>query len=668
MCGIAGVFGANPNIDTQKEQIKNMISYLQHRGPDGWGIYLSNKISLGQTRLSIIDLQSGHQPMVSDRYVIVYNGEIYNHIELRQQLKEKGINFKTKCDTEVVLKAFEVYGVDSFKLFNGQFALLIWDKVDQKLIIARDRYGIRPLYILNHKDKIYFASEMKTFDAIENYKREFNFDNLFEHALLWNTINDKTIYKNIRSLAAGTCEIYNLQSNDVKKIRYYQLGETYNPEQSIKADTGYNKNNEQQVVNEFSDLLENSVELRLRSDVPVGAYLSGGIDSSVITYLTDKKKSDIFKTFSVAFEDNEFDESNYQIEMASKIKTEHIEQKISYQLISENYLETIYHSERPLFRTAAVPLYLLSQKVHDNNIKVVLTGEAADEILFGYDTFKELKLLDQWSKNPDSETLPLIIKELYPHLQHYKDPKKYGFLRMYYEGFLNDYDNELVGLNIRASNNKAILNFFNKDYRPEFNKEKLLEEIKQALPGDYKYWSLLQKNQYMEMKTLLSGYLLSSQADRMSMAHSIEGRYPFLDHRLVEKVFNYDDNIKLNEYRQKYLLCKSYQNKIPDSIINRPKKPYTAPDLQSFYMNGKLSQQAEYFLSEEKILEYGVFDLKMVNRFLRKFTKGIPENIGYRDNMLISFILSTQMAKYWIDNKKQFTLNEKLKTVEIVDY
>lgn len=659
MCGIAGILQKNHSQETLRQQIIDMVSALPHRGPDGWGIYLSKHVALGHTRLSIIDLNSGNQPMMSDRYSLSYNGEIFNYKELRQEMESQFcVQFKTTCDTEVVLKAFEVYGPDALKKFNGQFALLLWDRKEKKLLIARDRYGIRPMYILSHNNNYYFASEMKAFDALPDFQRTYNEKNLFEHALLWNTLDNSTVYQNIRSLPAGTFETY--KTNQPPTLsRYYEIGES---EKSPPPDIG-------SAVEDFSALLDDSVKLRLRSDVPVGTYLSGGIDSSVITYLTAQHNKEKFKTFSVSFADKNFDESSYQQEMVTQLNSEHYDFQIDYKTINDNFLEAIYHFERPVFRTAPLPLFLLSKIVESQKIKVVLTGEGADEILFGYDSFKELKLLEFWARQPDSKFRPQLIKKLYPHLQHYKDPKRFGLMRMYYEGFLNNHNNELAGLNIRVHNNKALEKYFNKDFQISFNKEELIEKIKSILPDNFHKWTLLQKNQFLEFKTLLSGYLLSSQGDRMSMAHSVEGRYPFLDHRLVESLFYYPDNFKLNGFKQKYLLEKAYASKIPNSIINRPKRPYMAPDLISFFSKGRLTEQAAYFLSSKKITEYGIFDNKMISRLINKFEKKMPDEIGYRDNMIFTFILSCQMANYWTRNPKKNTqVKDKTKTTEILDF
>jgi asparagine synthase (glutamine-hydrolysing) len=649
----------NADRSVQERVLKGMVSTLLHRGPDAWGLYLSPYAALGHTRLSILDLSGGHQPMASGQYVLSYNGEVYNYIELREELIKKGAVFLTSSDTEVVLKCFEYYGISvAIRKFNGQFALLLWDKINEKLYAARDRFGIRPLYVLAFEERLYFASEMKAFDTIPGFQREVDPYHFFQHGLLWNSLDDASIYKNIRTVSPGTYEEYTVGRNDCRRYRYYEIGDVHeNTEVSWD-----------QAKASFRDMLEDAVRLRLRSDVPVAAYLSGGIDSSVVSYLVESVTQKRFGTFSVSFSDSEFDESEYQIEMARKLCSEHVEEKVAYKDVNDNFLNAIYHIERPVFRTAPIPLYLLSKRVKDNGIKVVITGEGADEILFGYDSFKELKLLEFWSKQPQSRLRPQLLKRLYPHLLHYSDSKQFGLLKMYYEGFIDSYSNNLSGLNIRAYNNKIISNFISKDHRILYDEEALIEDITRILPEHFSSWSLLQRNQFLEMRTLLSGYLLSSQGDRMSMAHSVEGRYPFLDHRLVDLVFSFPDHFKLKVLSQKYLLGKTFDQEIPSSILNRPKRPYMAPDLKSFLWRGDLDEKTAFFLSDDTLHHYGLFDKKMVYRFLRKFNAGIPDQIGYRDNMLITFILSAQMAMYWSRNPQMVPLNDNDKRVEIIDY
>jgi asparagine synthase (glutamine-hydrolysing) len=656
MCGITGILSYKNEAKDLRSRITHMTASLAHRGPDAWGTYVGRDIALGHARLSIVDLASGHQPMATAEFVISYNGEVYNYIELREELEQQGVVFATRSDTEVVIKAYKTWGKNAFPKFNGQFAFLLWDKKNRHLIVARDRYGVRPLFVTKWQRAWYFASEMKAFDSLPGFRREYDIQHLFEHGLLWNTIGSDTVYKGIRTIEPGTLEIYTGAAEPFVH-RFYSLG-CMPQEPPALFD---------EAQEELRDMLRDAVRLRLRSDVPVGMYLSGGIDSSVLALLTSQVMGERFKSFSVIFGDPDFDESSYQNEMVAFIGSEHHSTRIDYDTISDNFLETVRHTERPLFRTAPVPLFLLSQLVRENDIKVVITGEASDEILFGYDSYKELKLLQFWARSPQSAIRPLLIKRLYPHLRHYADTRAYGLMKLYYEDFLASHSNALVGLNIRIRNNTALSSAFNKEFDVKFNQDDLIDKITATYPANYGNWTLLQQNQYLEMTTLLDGYLLSSQGDRMSLGHGIEGRFPFLDHRLVERIFSWPDSYKLNGFSQKHILRSAFRGLIPDSIIDRPKLPYQAPDLRAFIRNGKPVPLVEQHLSPEMIREYGIFDERYVARFLRRFSERPPDKVGYRDNMTLVFILSTQIAQYWAHNPLQTFLDERLRTIDIME-
>jgi asparagine synthase (glutamine-hydrolysing) len=656
MCGITGIFKYRAGAEDLRSRITQMIATLAHRGPDAWGTYIGQGIALGHARLSIVDLSAGHQPMDTSEFVISYNGEVYNYIELREELQKQGVIFETRSDTEVVIKAYQMWGNDAFEKFNGQFALLLWDKKNRRLIVACDRYGVRPLFVTRWKDTWCFASEMKAFDSLPRFRRDYDIQHLFEHGLLWNTIGSDTVYKGIRTVEPGTIEMYDSAAEPCV-YRYYSLG-------CMPQDPPASFDEAQE---ELRDILRDAVRLRLRSDVPVGVYLSGGIDSSVLALLTSQVMRERFKSFSVTFGDADFDESLYQNEMVNFVGSEHHAVRIDYDTISDNFLETVRHAERPLFRTAPVPLFLLSRLVRANNIKVVITGEASDEILFGYDSYKELKLLQFWARSPASRLRPLLIKRLYPHLSHYADTRAYGLMKLYYEDFLGTYSNSLSGLNIRIQNNSVLAAAFNKELGIKFNRDGLIDKIRETFPAGYDGWTLLQRNQFLEMKTLLSGYLLSSQGDRMSLGHGIEGRFPFLDHRLVERAFSWPDSYKLNGFSQKHILRSAFRGLIPESIIDRAKLPYQAPDLRAFIRNGKPVPLVEQYLSPEMIREYRIFDERYVARFLRRFSERPPDKIGYRDNMTLVFILSAQIALYWARNPRQTFLDERLRTIDIME-
>jgi asparagine synthase (glutamine-hydrolysing) len=637
MCGIVGCLN-NENGEKKRELIARMAGSLAHRGPDGWGRYVCGPVALGHTRLSIIDLAGGNQPMLSEKSAIVLNGEIFNYIELRQELEASGARFATGSDTEVAQRAIETWGTAAIPKFNGQFAILFWDKASQELLAIRDRYGMLPLFFARCPSGTYFASEMKSFDCLPDFRRSWNPEALLTHGLFWNTLDESTVYHGISSLAPGSFAWFSPAGEKIRSGCYYSLGET-SPD--VPKDYG-------DACAEFRQRLQKSVDLRLRSDVPVGCYLSGGIDSSVTSLLARKAKGDSFKTFSVAFSDAAYDESGYQRLMAERLGSEHSSELVTADTIDANFAEAAYHFERPVFRTAPLPLFMLSRRVRSEGIVVVLTGEGADEVLCGYDVFKELKLLEAWNSGAQAPEIDAIIRGLYPHLAHYEDPGQLGFMRMYYEGFLDKYKGAAAGLAIRFHNNAIIQKYLNPDWGVAIDERRIEAQLEAMMPARVRSWPILKREQFLEMRTLMEGYLLSSQGDRMSMAHGVEGRYPFLDHEFVEWAFALPMEWKLAGLRQKAILRDAFEGLVPGPILDRPKQPYQAPDLAAFVRDGVPTESAAYFLDSKRVKEYGIFDPKMVERLLFKFARRGNEGIGYRDNMLAAFILSAQMAERWI--------------------
>lgn len=653
MCGITGLIGPQPRA-AKKKIMTSMVGALSHRGPDAWGRFVTDQAALGHARLSIIDLAAGHQPMITDRSALAFNGELFNFLEIRGELEALGVRFLTHSDTEVVLRALEFWGEKALEKFNGQFAILLWDLQKKEMLAARDPFGIRPLFYTHQEGTTLFASEMKALDASGLARRTWDPQGLLTHGLLWNTLGDQTVYRNIRSLPPGTWARFDQSGALVASGHHYVFGAS-----APEVPSSY-----EQAQEVFRQKLTHAVDLQLRSDVPVGCYLSGGIDSSVTSTLAQDIKKERFKTFSVAFKDKDYDESEYQLEMVRALGSEHHVETMDIDDINATFLEVIRHTERPVFRTAPVPLFHLSARARKEGIKVVLTGEGADEILCGYDVFKEIKLLEAWQQGATPAQVDEVLCQLYPHLGHYAQKDNLGFMRMYYEGFLGKISGPGAGLAIRLHNNRILEKYLNKDWDVQASDEDLFSRIQASMPGPSASWPTMKRNQVLEMKTLMEGYLLSSQGDRMSMAHGVEGRYPFLDKDLVEWALALPLDWKLRGFNQKALLKDSFSSRLPASITQRPKRPYMAPDLISFFREGVPTPVAQQFLNQDTIIDYGIFDPKMVERLLFKLARRSNEGVGYRDNMLISFIISTQMAEYWIRNPQTTPLDEELCTVD----
>lgn len=634
MCGIAGIFGPGMPNPERARVVSLMLGRIAHRGPDAWGTSIDPGMGLGHVRLSIVDLADGHQPFVIDDDALSFGGEIFNHVELRQELEAAGERFRTRSDTEVLLRALRRWGLDALPRLDGQFAFLHWNRRARRLVAARDRYGILPLYLTEHEGHTYFGSEVKAFDAVPGLRRRLDPPNVLEHGLLWNTLADRTVWAGIRSVEPGTCLVLE-PGRPERCVRYYRLGQ--GTSEPVPATF-------EEAKRLLREKLSDSVRLRLRSDVPVGNYLSGGIDSSVVALLTDRLRTDRFRTFSIAFADPLLDESRYQALMGTRLRTEPFTVRIEAADIAENFERAIHFAERPVFRTAPVPLLLLSRHVRDAGIRVVLTGEAADEILWGYDSFKELKVLRFWARAPRSRLRPQLLRTLYPHLAHYRDGAQFGQLRMFYEGFLDAWDGPLAGLAFRVHNNAILRSYLRSEHRRALTEEALVDRVRQATGPAPEQLGLLQRNQVLEMRTLLPGYLLSSQADRMALANGVEGRFPFLDHRLVEWVFQLPDRFKLPRLEHKHLLREAFRDDLPAEIVDRSKHPYQAPDLKAFFVDGRPTELVREHLGGAAIEEVGVFEPRTVQRFMDKFASGVPERLGYRDNMIFCFLLSTQIA------------------------
>ncbi len=639
MCGIAGILHLKDNgIDETSDILNKMLSVIKYRGPDGIGLYQKKRIGLGHLRLSIIDLTGGRQPMSNEdgSVWITFNGEIFNYLELRQDLIKKGHRFSNESDTEVIIHLYEDYGTECLKYLNGQFAFAIWDEKTQELFLARDRMGIIPLFYSMTHNNFYFASEIKAIFAAGEIPREIDPVALDQVFTIWCTVPPRTAFKDVYELPPG--HYMRIRNGNIQVQQYWDI-----------VFSGYlTEETFEDTIEGLKELLIDATRLRLRSDVPVGAYLSGGIDSSVITTLIRYLNNSSLHTFSVAFEDKDYDESIYQEKIVRALGTEHHEVKCSYYDISRNFSKVIWHTEKPILRTAPTPLFLLSKLVRENNIKVVLTGEGADEILGGYDIFKETKIREFCARFPDSRYRPLLLKRLYPYLPAFQEQAK-----VYREAFFNkglsDTSDVLFSHRPRWMTTSKTKVFFSKELRQRINGPTPEESLTMLLSESVHELPLLARAQYIEIRNLLPGYILSSQGDRVSMGNSIEGRYPFLDHRVVEFCARLPNNFKIRVLNEKYILKECMKSYLPKEIVKRPKQPYLAPDSKSFFHNVKADDYMEELMTEECIGKYGYFNPKPVSFLINKCKRG--RVIGFKDNMALVGILSTQLLhRLFIEN------------------
>lgn len=625
LCGIASFTGAPPDLQV----LTGMIGRLAHRGPDGSGFYRDHSVALGHTRLAIIDAAGGAQPMASaDSSVWVsFNGEIFNHVELRAQLRARGHRFRTVSDTEVVVAAWQEWGPECFARFNGQWAIAIWDTRSRRLVLSRDRVGICPLYYADLGGTLLFASEIKALLADPRVDRDFDPAGLDEVFTYWSTVAPRTVLRGVKQLEPGCMAVYDDTGLTVRP--YWQ------PHFPRRGTPGGDARTNAQ---ELRERLIEATRLRfLRSDVPVGAYLSGGLDSSIVAAVVATYTDVPVHTFSLRFDDAEFDEGRYQRDMIDALGTTHRDVVVGASDIVEVFPEVVRHTETPIVRAGPAPMYLLSKLVRDDGYRVVVTGEGADEMLAGYDLFSEARVRQFWARNPDSALRPRALELLYPWME--RSPATAPAFAQSFFGRNLDAADPLMSHRPRWDSTSMIKQMC----RPELGE--VIRDDAGLLPSGSQEWDDLARAQYLETKTLLAGYILSSQGERMLMANSVEGRFPYLDPDVVDFANALPAHHKLFGLEEKYLLKRAFTDLVPAQIRHRPKQPYRAPDAASFFAGPAPDWFAE-LTSVAAVDAAGVFEPAMVANLFAKCARSKGRRMSNTDNMRVLAIVSTQLIHH----------------------
>jgi asparagine synthase (glutamine-hydrolysing) len=567
---------------------------------------------------------------------IVFNGEIFNYVELTKELEAKGHLFSTQSDTEVILELYEEYGPDCVQRMNGQWAFAIWDAKRKRLFLSRDRLGVRPLFYTVSGNSLIFGSEIKSLLAHPGVNAEIDLQALQQIFTYWLPVAPRSIFQNISELPAGHSLI--VEHGKIEIRRYWQMDYSQvDPSREISP------SDEKRYADELGQLLLDATRIRLRADVPVGAYLSGGLDSSITTALAQKFVGSALCTFSVAFEDRDLDESKYQMEVVSRLGTKHRMIRCTASDIGSVLPEMIWHTERPVLRTAPAPMFLLSKLVRESGFKVVLTGEGADEFQGGYDIYKEAKIRAFWAAQIDSKSRPLLLKRLYPYMPglHRQSPAYLqAFFHVRSEGTSNPFFSHIPRWELTAKAQQ----FFSASIRSELQAGESYADLQALLPDNFGSWDVFSRAQYLEGALLLPGYLLSSQGDRVAMAHSVEGRYPFLDYRVVEFSSRIPPRLKMKVLKEKYLLKQAFGDLVPPAIMQRPKQPYRAPDAISLFDPETGRARHAYIdemFSPERIRDNGIFDGGRVQKLVEKAKAG--RATSYLDNTALVGILTTQV-------------------------
>jgi asparagine synthase (glutamine-hydrolysing) len=550
-------------------------------------------------------------------------------------LEKSGHRFYTQSDTEVIVHLYEQFGDEFVQHLNGQFAIALWDSLNQRLLLIRDRVGIHPLFYSCKNDKLYFASEVKAMLPAFGEPPTLNEKALDQIMTFWAPVGSITIFKDVYQVEPGQMLV--VEGGSLKHVQYWDW--------IFPSGNDYAQGSDTQLALQLHEHLLDATRLRLRADVPVGAYLSGGLDSSVLTTLIHQQGHPL-RTFSIGFDQDSLDEGDYQSTMIDFLKAQHSRAICRNVDIADNFQECIWHGESPILRTAPVPMMILSRLVRQQGYKVVLTGEGADEVLGGYDLFKEAKIRTFWAKNPDSSFRPLLLQRLYPYLD-LSPGRAQTYLQAFFGTGIQDSGGACFSHIPRWNTTTHCKLFFSQDLNARL-RDDAITMFSESLPRSLQRWHQFNKAQYIEAKSLMAGYLLCSQGDRMLMANSVEGRFPFLDHRVIEFANQLHPNLKMKVLNEKYILKQAMQKELPETILKRYKQPYRAPDIPAF-LNGDFRDYVQDMMAPETVRRYGYFDDKKVAMLMRKILAG--RSIGYKDNMAFVGILSTQVwHKHFVDN------------------
>lgn len=624
MSGFAGIARVSRRPIAQ-ETLWGMANAIRHRGPDDSDTYIGRRVGLAHVGLRTIHIESGGQIQSSaERSIVVASsGDIHNYHEVRQDLETAGHRFRTTSSSELLMHAYQRWGEAMLERLNGQFALALYDQYNDVLLLARDRFGVRPLFVSIVNGDLYFGSEVKALFASGEVDAEPDLHGLDEIFSLWATRAPRTAFRNVRQIEPGCC--YTWSEGRLRTRRYYDpryRESTIEPAGAVET---------------LDELMKSAVAQCMRADVSVGGYLSGGLDSSITCALAARIKPGAFQTFSVSFADAHFDEREQQQSVASHLSTEHLEVRVGQADIARVFPDVVWHAETPLLQTASAPMLLLAQATREAGVKLVLTGEGADELFLGYDIFKETMVRLFCLRQPYSRIRPRLFDRLYSYLGGTVQAGE--FWRRFFLT-AGSPDDPLFSHAPRFLVASRIKDFYSPETRLLLAGSDPLAEVRQSLPDSFGNWSPENRAAYLELTTVLPSILLSSVGDRMSMAHGVERRLPFLDHRIFEFAAALPPSSKLRGLRDKEILRRWASRYLTKPMASRPKHPYRSPDAASFTQNDAPEYVRE-LLSPEAIRHTGIFDANAVAGLWRRCVSGRVR--GTAENQALVGILSTQL-------------------------
>jgi asparagine synthase (glutamine-hydrolysing) len=604
MCGLTGYINFDSNKPADYSVVKKMTDILIHRGPDAEGFYVKNNIALGHRRLSIIDLNTGDQPMYNDDKTIalVFNGEIYNYIELRDELKIIGHNFRTSSDTEVIIKSYQQWGVDCQKKFNGCWAFALWDEKKQQLFLSRDRIGEKPLHYAVYNNAFVFGSEMKSLFAY-GIPRESTLEMIEVYLVMTNIPEPHTFYKNIKKLQAGHYIV--VKNGSVVELKYWDLPEIDENNMLV---------NKKQIYDNFSYLIEDSVKIRMRSDVPFGAFLSGGLDSSSIVGLMSQISPYQVNTFTIGFDEKVFDESLLAEDIAQKFGTKHSRGTVTKDDFTSTIERIAFHYDEPFGDSSAIPVDYVS-KFAAEEVKMVLTGDGGDEVLSGYTSFQGIKLgnIIKVVPEPIRNLLPIINDRIASYFRgnlRYLMNKASSVVRTANLDFPRKIAEKTAFTDYSSIKGLTI------DIKGIVTMEDYIEEFMKKTTYKHDFYKMM----YVNFKSDLPNDSLV-KVDRMSMANSLETRIPFLDYRLIEFMAHVDKDVKMQGWERKSVLRNTIGKILPPSILSASKKGFGIP-LREWFKEDTFENTIYNNLSNLK----GILNSTVTNRLIQE------NRLGQKDN------------------------------------
>ena len=614
MCGISGI--VDFSLNSNSEVLQAMTDTLKHRGPDGSGYeFLMNnnaQIGLGHRRLSIIDLTvTGHQPMQSNHLWITFNGEIYNFKEIKKELGALGYSFASNSDTEVILKSFEQWGITCVNRFIGMFAFVIYDSKNDEVFCVRDRAGVKPFYYYWHDNLFLFSSELKAFHKHPSFKKELNYDAVAAFVQYGNVPTPYCIFNNCKKLKPGHFLKIDLRNRTLEQSQYWSVYNSYN---LPKLDVSFSE-----AKTQTEAILQSAFEYRMVSDVPVGVFLSGGYDSTCVAALLQKNRSEKLKTFTISVPDIGLNEAPYAKEIAKHLGTEHNEYECSQKEALDLITELPYYYDEPFADSSAIPTTLVCLMAK-KQVTVALSADAGDEVFAGYNRYdyimrygNKLNSLPSFIRKGAAVAMNLVSANSIPVLKH-----KYNFANRYekLKSVLKDPSPQNLMLSLAAQFDDKQLKALMKSDFSNLQTAYLSKELQSKNYTPLSYMMAVDYQTYLVEKK-------KKKVDRASMTASLEGREPFLDHRIIEWAAQLPDDYKYKDGIKKYILKEIVHQYVPKTLMDRPKTGFAIPI--EHWLSNELKEQVIFYLNDQKIVEQGVFKLEYVKQIKNNFFNGKKE-------------------------------------------